>query len=175
MGTTKRNPPTVNRDSSVTFSLTKGYEATVDAVDADLAQLNWWVAEREFTCYAARSLQVNGKNITEFLHRVIFERMGGHLNPGETVDHEDNNGLNNRRGNLRAANPTQQVANRRITKRNKSGFKGVFWNKHNNNWAACIRIAGKNKWLGGYPTPEEAHDAYCKAASNLHREFARFD
>lgn len=33
-------------------------------------------------------------------------------------------------------------------------------------------LNGKNKHLGYYDTPEAGHAAYCKAASELHGEFA---
>jgi hypothetical protein len=40
-------------------------------------------------------------------------------------------------------------------------------------WRAEITVNGKTYKLGSYPTPEEAHAAYCAKAKELHGEFAR--
>ena len=38
-------------------------------------------------------------------------------------------------------------------------------------WHAQIGVNGKVKHLGYFPTPELAHEAYCKGAHELHGEF----
>ena len=35
-------------------------------------------------------------------------------------------------------------------------------------YEACIKVNGKNKYLGNYSTPEEAHQAYLTAKRELH-------
>lgn len=47
--------------------------------------------------------------------------------------------------------------------RNTSGYKGVSWSKHLKKWAAFLCVNGKQKYLGGFNTPEEASEAYNKA------------
>ena len=54
---------------------------------------------------------------------------------------------------------------------NTSGFKGVYYDKRNNNWASSIMAGGKSYWLGYFPTPEAASKAYNKAAKKYHKEF----
>jgi hypothetical protein len=88
------------------------------------------------------------------------------------VDHKDGNKKNNRIRNLRKCTSTQNVANRKISKTNKSGFKGVSWSKSNGRWVAFIGVEGKSKYLGGFDTPELAHELYCLAADLLYGEFA---
>jgi hypothetical protein len=88
------------------------------------------------------------------------------------VDHRDNDGLNNRRGNLRISTQSQNVANAAARKTNKSGFKGVSWHSSNNLWRAVIMVHGKQKYLGQYADKVEAAKAYDEAALKFFGEFA---
>jgi hypothetical protein len=87
------------------------------------------------------------------------------------IDHRDRNGLNNKWNNLRAANQTQNNGNSRLSTKNKSGRKGVFWSKHRQTWTAQIK-KGKSTHLGYFETVQEAADAYLIAARNYFGEFA---
>ena len=55
--------------------------------------------------------------------------------------------------------------------------KGVFLKKglKKNPYMAQIQVDGKFKYLGYYPTPELAHEAYKKAALQYFGEFAKFE
>lgn len=89
------------------------------------------------------------------------------------VDHVNGDGLNNLPHNVRSATQSQNCHNAGIRSNNTSGFKGVTFYKSRNNWMAQIWVNGKRKGLGYFITPEEAHEAYCQAAKDLHGEFAR--
>lgn len=117
-----------------------------------------------------RIIKINGKPHKE--HRLIFLMYYGYL-PKE-VDHIDGNKLNNRIENLRSATTSQNQHNRTKYKNNTSGYKGVsFYGKNKYKcWGANIQVNGKQKHLGYFLTPEEAFAAYCKAALELHGEFA---
>lgn len=52
-----------------------------------------------------------------------------------------------------------------------TGFKGVCFDKARKKYKAHIMSCGKNITIGYYPTPEEAHEAYMKAASGHFGEF----
>lgn len=93
--------------------------------------------------------------------------------PAHLVDHRNLIPSDNRWGNLREATPGQNNANCQIRKHNKSGFKGVIWNKQCQRWQARIRKDGKARHLGLFDTPEEAHARYIEAAKALYGEFAR--
>jgi hypothetical protein len=89
------------------------------------------------------------------------------------VDHINGDPTDNRWSNLREATPQQNKFNRGTCKSNKSGFKGVSRHKQNGNWVAEITHNYRKYHIGCFDTPEEAHEAYKKAAYILHGEFAR--
>lgn len=96
------------------------------------------------------------------VHRICFFLRHGWVPPD--VDHEDRNRLNNRSKNLRPATRQQNVGNTGLSRRNKSGFKGVSFNTKRQTWAAQIKINGKQTGLGHFTYPEAAARAYDRAA-----------
>lgn len=155
----------------ITIKLTKGYEAIIDPIDADLAAFKWCVAlSNGGRPYAVR--YAVAKTITR-LHSVIMSRiLDRPLVKGEFVDHIDNNPLNDRRDNLRLATIAQNSRNAKLPSTNKSGFKGVTLQK-GRYWRACIKVNGKTIHLGHFATAEEAYAAYCEAAKKYFGEFFR--
>lgn len=89
------------------------------------------------------------------------------------IDHINGNKSDNRFSNLRLATSRENSRNMKKSLANKSGFKGVCFDKRSGKWKANIRSKLKQIFLGYFPTPELAHMAYCKAAAELHGEFAR--
>lgn len=156
------------------ITLTQNKQAVVD--DADYEWLNQWKWYYHSTGYAMRmehTPMVKGKRTSKLvrMHRQIME-----FPDGKEVDHEDLNGLNNQRSNLRIASHQQNMFNRRKQSNNKSGFIGVSWSKVMNKWYACIDLGHrKSKSLGFYDTPKEAALAYNIAAKELRGEFARLN
>lgn len=150
--------------------LTRGYEAIIDAADVELVKGFLWCAttSKRHTVYAARADREGGRNGRILLHRVIA---GSPV--GMDVDHIDSNGLNNSRSNLRVATRSQNSYNQRVSKRNKSGVKGVHQHTQTGKWCAQIRAQGYREHLGSFDTVEEAHAAYKQAAARLHGQFAR--
>lgn len=55
---------------------------------------------------------------------------------------------------------TSQIIERRLSKNNKSGFRGVSKYRTNDQWVSTIKIDGKPKHLGVFDTPELAYEAY---------------
>lgn len=103
-------------------------------------------------------------------HRLAWLYVHGEL--PRKVDHDDGNKQNNRIRNLRKCTSAQNMANRRVSRSSKSGLKGVSWSKSNRKWVAFIGFEGKKRYLGGFDTPEIAYEAYCRAADEIHGEFA---
>ena len=89
------------------------------------------------------------------------------------VDHSNGNPTDNRFQNLRICTNAGNTQNACRQKNNKSGFKGVSFDAERKQWRASIRANNVYKHLGRYQTAQEAHRAYCKAAAELHGEFAR--
>lgn len=105
-------------------------------------------------------------------HRVVWLIVTGDW-PAGNIDHEDTNKSNNRFSNLRPANQSQNMGNRGKQKNNTSGFKGVYYDKANDKWAATIMVNKRGIGLGRFATREEAATAYDEAAKKFFGEFAR--
>jgi hypothetical protein len=103
-------------------------------------------------------------------HRVIWKMHYG-TEPPEIIDHIDGDGTNNRIENIREATVYQNGWNVKKNSRNKSGYKGVSFNKEKNKWRAAIRVSGKDILIGYYKTPEEASTAYQKTSAAHHGSF----
>tara|TARA_R110002020_G_scaffold125388_1_gene282587 strand:- start:3100 stop:3627 length:528 start_codon:yes stop_codon:yes gene_type:complete len=106
----------------------------------------------------------------ESYHRISFGMYHGYI--PEIVDHKDRDPLNNRITNLRAATHSENQRNMKPTIRNKSGYKGVSWNKKNKIWQATIQYDKKNRNLGSFKCKHEAARVYNLAALMNHGEFA---
>lgn len=84
------------------------------------------------------------------------------------IDHANELPWDNRLCNLREADYSQN--NHRKSVRNPTGFRGVRF--RSGAYEANIRINGKITKLGKYNSPEEASEAYEKAAKEYYREYA---
>ena len=100
-----------------------------------------------------------------------FYMMGRWCRPA--IDHRDGDAGNNRWSNLRRATASQNNANRRRPRHNKSGHKGVSLCSKSGKWRATISRNGKITHLGRFETAQAAHAAYLAAARKLFGEFAR--
>lgn len=90
------------------------------------------------------------------------------------VDHADRNPLNNTVANLRMAKSSENGVNKKIGKKNKSGYKGVCWRKDKQMWHAQISTSNRTRHLGYFNRKEDAAIAYNKALrkrSDIREEF----
>ena len=85
-----------------TIPLTKGYVVLVDDADYDrvVAAGPWHALPSHNVVYVAHSVvHKDGRRTTVMLHRFIMGVTDSHIK----LDHEDHDGLNNQRYNLRVA------------------------------------------------------------------------
>jgi hypothetical protein len=146
---------------TIEIPLTRGYVTRIDDTDMMVAAGHkWHVVMGPYTAYACT--KIGGKQVR--LHNLLCPDW-------PKVDHEDGDGLNNCRSNLRDGTGLKNHANtwRRVD--NISGFKGVHLLR--GRWQAQIRVNGKPIYLGLYGTPEEAAEAYDQAAVQHFGEYAR--
>jgi hypothetical protein len=106
-------------------------------------------------------------------HRVIWALFYGKW-PEKFIDHVNGDKTDNRIVNLRECTPSQNGWNSGIRSSNRSGYKGVWWNKRVKRWVASIRDGHSQIYLGSYLCPKEAHAAYCQAAQKMHGQFSNF-
>jgi hypothetical protein len=144
--------------------LTRGYEAIIDADNADdVGQWNWSAYEKPNTVYAVRSKPKNGGLIR--MHRYILNAPDG-----LEVDHIDGNGLNNTSENLRICSRFENMRNKRPFRGRST--KGVSWHKPSGKWQARICAGQGQIYLGLYESQEMAQNAYNEACKKMHGDFA---
>jgi hypothetical protein len=150
--------------------LTQGKVALVDDdLFDELSRWKWCAHRIGRKVYATRSVWSPKRKLV-FMHREVLRLSG--TDPGVRTDHQDGDGLNNTRANLRASTVQQNAWNCGVSSVNTSGFKGVYWHKQRQRWCANIKAHGKKYSLGLHDTPEDAARAYDEAALRLHGEFA---
>lgn len=117
-------------------------------------------------------IRVDGK--LYLAHRLAWKYENGEFPTGE-IDHADRDRSNNSFANLRKATSSQNKHNQGKGQKNTSGFKGVSFFKRTGRWRAQIKLNNRNYTIGYFKTPEEASEAYRKAADRLHRDYARYE
>ncbi len=117
--------------------------------------------------YYTIGLWKNGKRTTKKIHRLIAEAFIPNPENKPKVDHIDNNKQNNNTVNLRWVTSKENNQNSQIYKNNKSGAKGVYYNKQANKWISQIQIDGIIIHIGSFKTLEEAKQARIQKANQV--------
>jgi hypothetical protein len=129
-----------------------------------LNQFEWQATFDGYNWYAQRT---EGEKTIK-MHREIM----GVTDPFIFIDHRDNNGLNNQDENLRECTNAENQRKRGKAYNNKSGYKGVSFDKKKYRYRAQIRHGGDPVFLGHFENPKDAALAYNEAAKKYHGEFA---
>lgn len=114
-----------------------------------------------------RHIGIDGKSY--MAHQLVWFHVKGEP-PEDELDFINGDGSDTRIENLRPASRAENTWNARRPK-NTTGYRGVY--KFHNRYNAKIRHQGKKIFLGTFATAEEAYEAYCKKAKELHGKFAR--
>lgn len=156
------------------IKLTKGFFTIVEESDYKfLMQWKWFAStsKKRNAVYAVRnSEEKDGVKHHIKMHRHI---MGLAYGDDREVDHENCNGIDNRRDNLRIVSHMENRWNVGKFRNNTSGYKGVSWCHWKEKWVARIGVDGKYIRLGYSDDPEEAYKLVCDAAIKYHQQFAR--
>lgn len=168
--TARDRTPRVHSPGVLAIPLTRGLFALVDEADGPLvAPYKWCVLHGSDRMYAAR--RVGGRRAKQtIMHRVILDAPAG-----LHVDHINGDGLDNRRTNLRLATNRQNCHNRNVLNaNNKSGFRGVYWNKNDRAWVAEAHDnSGRKVRLGSHHSALDAARAYDSFVVRERGAFAR--
>lgn len=101
--------------------------------------------------------KIQFQNTGYLLHRLIFYYHHGYF--PEIVDHVDGNLFNNKIENLQHSTQSQNIEKARKFKTNKTGFKGVSYNKSAGKYEAYFWKNYEKIHCGLYKTAEEAFKA----------------
>lgn len=158
--------------------LTQGKFAQVDDEDYEwLNQWKWTLFKMKTNNYAYRRKYKNGKYESILMHRQIL----GLTEQKILGDHENNNGLDNQRVNLRKSTAQQNSMNRRSRKNSTSKYLGVSICKVNKNgkiykyWKCQIKNSKKVIHLGYFKNEEDAAKCYNESAIKYHKAFANIN
>ena len=144
--------------------------AKVDPADYKPLKGYEWIARKGTSCFYAQMLEPNVITDKKMLHmhQVILE-----VTKGMVVDHINNDTMDNRSANLRAATTAQNSYNRKkLSRQCSSKYKGVWWHKSSLKWQTRIVFEKKRIHLGTFKNEIDAARAYDEAAKKYHGEFA---
>ena len=148
------------------IKLTHGKYALIDNKDFKyLNQFKWYLNDGG---YAIRSVYIK-LSVGKYTSKHI--RMHKEINQtpdGFDTDHINKNKLDNRRDNLRTVTRSQNKINVGLNANNKSGYKGIYWDKFTNKWRAEIKINYKKINLGRFINIGEAITVRGKAERIYH-------
>jgi hypothetical protein len=152
-----------------TIPLTQGLVALVDDADYErVSAFKWTATKVKNTTYAVRKVRTaSGGTTSQLLHRFI----AGVTHPRIEVDHEDHDGLNCQRSNLRPCVRGENGGNTKKT-RGASRYKGVSWDSSRGLWRAFITVHKRSKFLGRFRAESDAALVYDAAARAAFGEFA---
>jgi hypothetical protein len=107
-------------------------------------------------------------------HRAIWVFHNGEIPEGMEIDHINGNPSDNRIENLRLCTRSQNTMNTKINCKNKTGVKGIIWNKLNKNWRGRLNCDKKVIEIGSFQCFGKARSAVMQARNEYHKEFANY-
>ncbi len=118
-----------------------------------------WTNTHGYLC-----VSINNKEYR--LHRIAWYLANGSF-PSKTIDHINGIKTDNRLCNLRDV--SQRVNNTNKSFHRSGRLVGAWMAKDRTRkvWRSAIGVSGKRKFLGGYETEREAHDAYMSELQSI--------
>lgn len=102
-----------------------------------------------------------------YIHRLVWVMHHGSIPTNKQIDHIDHNPLNNHISNLRLVTDAENKLNLPMRKTNKSGHRGVHWDKQRKKWFAQIQRNKKTIALGRFYNLEDAIKARRQAETSM--------
>lgn len=154
-----------------------GLKALLDEEDAAVLEGRPWRPLRQgVLTYARIDEEVNGARKTVYLHREVAALIHGReAILGRFVDHENGDGLDCRRRNLRLCTHAENCFNQFKRKHGTSPYKGVAWHVIRCSWITQIRVGRVRKWLGDFDDERAAAQVHDVAALHMHGRTARLN
>lgn len=118
--------------------LTKGYAMITD----DIPEVEKLLRERCYYAWVGKSGVRPYNSQDGYFHRHLMQRLHGEIPDEQEVDHVDRNPLNNTRGNLRLVSSSENMRNRGRHRNNKSGYKGISWDRSQQRWKVQCEVNG---------------------------------
>lgn len=142
------------------IQLTQEKVALVDDEDYnEVIKHSWYAHKVKGIWYARSRLKEKYGGDLLHLHRFIMKAPSN-----KVVDHEDHNGLNNQKYNLRVCTQAQNCQNQSPQTGRTSKYKGVGWRKDTSIWRAYIKKDQTTVNLGCFEYEEQAALIYNLAA-----------
>lgn len=137
--------------------LTQGKVALVDDEDYKWLKHHKW----QFSStngYAVGQLRYDNGTYSE---KVLMHRQIMNTPKKLHTDHINGDKLDNRKTNLRVCTPSENYVNRGVCKkRNKSGYKGVYWSERDKRYQVTMRKNSKTHYIGMFEEIDEAITMY---------------
>lgn len=106
-------------------------------------------------------------------HRLAWLYVYGGIPEKKLIDHINGDAADNRISNLRLCTQAENQKNRRKSKHNTSGYKGLSWSKRHGKWRVRAVINRKSFHLGYYSDIKEAVEVYNSFCTKHHGDFYR--
>lgn len=138
-----------------------------------LSEWNWFPVKIKGVWYAKRNLKKlhSGHKIQVYLHRVVMRES----DPKVFIDHQNHNGLDCQKTNLRKCSKSQNDWNKAPKEGGSSQYKGVSWDKERNLWKAQLCKDRVKIELGRFSNEIDAAKAYDVLAKEKFGEFAHLN
>lgn len=99
-----------------------------DKDDIGIISKHKWFSDKQG--YMATRISKDGARKRISMHRLIMNM----LDSNEILDHINQNKSDNRKQNLRVSDDSKNEINKSISSNNKSGIRGVSWDRSRNKW-----------------------------------------
>ena len=139
----------------------KREEFYFDLEDYDKIKDYCWYKNNEYILTT-----VNNKTL--WLHKIVLAQNDNRY----YIDHINHCKFDNRKCNLRIVTSSQNHFNSTLNSKNKSGYKGVVFDKARNQWRAYININYKQIYLGRYNSEDDAIKSRKEAEEKYFGEYS---